>query len=464
MKSKRLVIVAMISIFSIQAYSQFEPLVNLSVGFILNGIPCDLDGDDDLDILLYSSNANEIYWRENIDGDFATHHTVMNDFISFRNFKHGDLDGDNDIDFAVLKSGSLCVFENTDGLGNFGEEIFVCNASDYVSDLYIADVDTDGDQDIVLRCGISDATTTVSWLENIENTFEFEAEQAIIDPSTRVKAMCFSDLNGDLKTDIVLGFNNRISWLRNLGNGEFSTENYITTSVNEVISVRAADIDGDGANDVIAASYNDNKLSWYKNSGIGAFGNQQLLVNPGNGGYQLLPIDIDNDDDIDLLGVSIYFEYFKKLFYYENYGSGSFSAAHLLADSAPIYEAFVGDIDNDNDQDIFTLHRTDIYGSGSFYFCENNLLTANPIIFENENCSAYPNPVIDRLNIKIDDDENYSIEVYDLSGKLVYAKNDITKSNSSINLTDLKNGLYIGKLKPTSDDTISKEIKIVIQR
>ena len=466
MKNLKIALVLIALIVSIHSYSQFEQPENLSVGYIFDGVPCDVDGDEDMDIILYSSQAGKIYWRENTNGNFDTQHDILTGSSFVISIKYGDLDSDGDNDFATLYSNGLSFFQNTDGAGNYSEGTFLSDEVDFAKELYIEDIDADGDQDIILRYAADDYINTISWFENIDNSLEFEPEQTIVEPSTSATTLCFIDLDGDLNKDMVLGFSDRIVWLSNLNNGNFSSENSVTTSVNEVISLDAADMDGDGDNDIVAASFNDNKLSWYKNSGTGSFGSQQLLTNNYLGGYRLKPIDIDNDADIDLVGISAVVDYYNTMFYYENTGSGNFNSPQNLSENAPINEVFIGDIDNDNDNDIITLHQTDMVGMGSFYLCENLLYSVNLNNCETENVMTYPNPVIDRLNIILNDNYSgcYSIELYELSGKLVYVNDGIRLTNSSINLEELSNGLYIGKLKLTKDNSIIKEFKILVQK
>jgi hypothetical protein len=154
------------------------------------------------------------------------------------------------------------------------------------------------------------------------------------------------------------------------------------------------------------------------------------------------------------------------MFFYENTGSGNFSSPQNIVETAAISEVFFGDVDNDNDVDIFTLHRTDMFGAGSFGLNKNQLYTVGVFDEKIERVQTYPNPVTDELTILFDGNNNssFSIELYDISGKQIYTKSDISPANSSIDLSELNNGLYIGKLISSENHEVIKELKVVIQR
>jgi hypothetical protein len=55
---------------------------------------------------------------------------------------------------------------------------------------------------------------------------------------------------------LLLLLDDKIAWYINDGNGNFSSEQIISTTANGAWSVYAIDIDGDGDNDVLSASAN----------------------------------------------------------------------------------------------------------------------------------------------------------------------------------------------------------------
>ena len=96
----------------------------------------------------------------------------------------------------------------------FGDQNTISTAADGAQSVFAADVDSDGDLD-VLSASINDDT---------------------------------------------------IAWYENDGSETF-TQRTITTSANGATSVFAADVDGDGDLDVLSASINDDTIAWYENNG-----------------------------------------------------------------------------------------------------------------------------------------------------------------------------------------------------
>ena len=89
-----------------------------------------------------------------------------------------------------------------------------------------------------------------------------------------------ADLDGDGDQDVLSASfdDNKIAWYENNGNGAFGEQRVITTRVLGAISVYAADLDGDGDPDVLSASFKSNRIAWYENDGNGGFGPQQVIT------------------------------------------------------------------------------------------------------------------------------------------------------------------------------------------
>ena len=51
----------------------------------------------------------------------------------------------------------------------------------------------------------------------------------------------------------------------------------ISSSISNAISVRTADLNGDGHPDVIASSLSDDNIVWFENDGDGSFDNDDFV-------------------------------------------------------------------------------------------------------------------------------------------------------------------------------------------
>ena len=74
-----------------------------------------------------------------------------------------------------------------------------------------------------------------------------------------------------------LAFNEALGCYKVIAGSFTGEENTISTSADRAYSVYAADLDGDGDFDVLSASGGDDKIAWYENDGNGNFGSQQII-------------------------------------------------------------------------------------------------------------------------------------------------------------------------------------------
>jgi uncharacterized repeat protein (TIGR01451 family) len=82
-------------------------------------------------------------------------------------------------------------------------------------------------------------------------------------------------------------------------------------------------------------------------------------------------------------------------------------------------------------------------------------------ISNNLNVTAYPNPTHDLVNFTISDAiGSVAVSLTDLSGKIVYSKNEISNSKVAIDVSNLSNGIYLYKVLEESSNhyTIGKLI------
>ena len=238
--------------------------------------------------------------------------------------RSADLDGDGDLDLVCCNNDvaaclpELVWFEN-DGAGNFGAPTTIhqwpSTAAGGVG-CDVGDFDGDGDVDAILAFGSSSSGPALGWLAN-DGAGNFDTDSGgiccnqgrVLNYSSGVYGpgnAQAADLDGDGDQDVISSslLDNKIAWYRNLGGGSFGPQQVISTSVSSAFAVYAADLDGDGDQDVLSASYLDDKVAWYPNLGGGSFGAQRVLSNTADGARGVHAADLDSDGDVDVLSAS----------------------------------------------------------------------------------------------------------------------------------------------------------------
>ena len=230
----------------------------------------DLDNDGDLDVLSASFDDDTIAWYEN-DGGVNPSWTA-NDIYTNADGAIAvfaiDLDGDGDVDIVSASAGddTITWYEN-DGQSNpsWTAEDIITNAT-LASDIHASDIDRDGDIDILYSAQNGDE---VAWLEN-DGGANPSWTKILISTQNGPTAVYAADMDGDGDEDVLTGFSgiDTVAWYENDGASNPGwTKHDIDTTANDPESIYAADIDGNGSLDIVAAINTDDNINWYKNYG-----------------------------------------------------------------------------------------------------------------------------------------------------------------------------------------------------
>ncbi len=421
----------------------------------------DLDGDGDMDVLSASEGDDKVAWYENLDGlgDFGSQQIITESLHAAVDVYTADLDGDGDKDVLVAAKGynqndsKIVWYENIDGLGNFGSQQNISLLANGAISVYAIDLDGDGDMD-VLSASFSD--NKIAWYENTDGLGNFGSQQIISNIALSARDVYAADLDGDGDMDVIAAAPGtaEVIWFENTdGLGNFGAEQVITNNALGVLSVYAIDIDGDDDMDVLAASTSGNKVAWYENlDGLGNFGTEQIITTGLERERVVYAADLDNDGDIDVL--SAYQEDLSgEIVWYENLdGQGTFGSHQVITtEAAAPRDVYVTDIDNDGDLDVLSASTVDY----KIAWYENlTILGVNKNDIE-KSISIYPNPVSYILNIE--NNSSYtinSIQIYDVLGRLVIEDNYPT---NQLDITTLTNGFFYVNIK-TDKGVISKKM------
>jgi hypothetical protein len=330
----------------------------------------DLDGDGDMDVLaaLYSDNA--IAWYENTDGhgNFGSQQVFTTQASLISCICGSDLDGDGDVDVlsASTQDDKIAWYENADGKGTFSPQQVISTTADMAIFVYAVDIDGDGDMDVLSASSQDDK---IAWYENIDGKGAFSPQKVITRDADAAWSVSAADLDTDGDMDVLSASagDDKIAYYENVdGQGTFGPQQIITEKADQARSVYAADLDGDGRADVLSASQKDDKIAWFRNRQETLWDRLvEHLIDPDfNGNISIYSADIDSDGDHDLIAAGDGIAYFENL----EDASGSF-LKHGVVDGS--YVVSLVDMDGDNDMDILGGRYKDILwwenaGSGIF--------------------------------------------------------------------------------------------------
>ena len=280
----------------------------------------DLDGDGDPDVLSASRLDDKLAWYENTDGagTFGAQQIISTRANGVVSVFAADVDGDGDPDAlsASEYDDEIAWYPNADGAGTFGDQQIISNLADSPRSVFAADLDGDGDPDVLSASFRDDE---VAWYENIDGAGTFGVQQIISNLADGAQSVFAADLDGDGDPDVLSasGNDDTVAWFENTdGAGTFGALQVISTEGDGAISVFAADLDGDGDLDVVSASGWDDEISWFENTdGAGTFGAQQIIHAPADGAFSAIAADLDGDGDREVLSAAHFDD---EIAWYEN--------------------------------------------------------------------------------------------------------------------------------------------------
>lgn len=275
----------------------------------------DVDSDGDTDLFLADRGGGDQLWRNRSNGrttTFDAGHLIADGLSDVDHVVTADLDGDGDRDVVVVSSqGNEILFSANEGEGVFAEPVTLCTP-DTPRFVATGDIDRDGDIDLMT---VNRGRQT-SWYENPGTTTrngpnwtEYAiGNVSLLDLGARGVLVDIDD-DGDLDAIVPSHFR-EIMLYRNdgtPGNGKWPQEKIADDVTVNAVSV--ADLDGDSDLDVIASDRWEASGVWYENPGavspstwtahlLAADNSSQLKVQT-----PLIGIDWDRDGDIDIAGV-----------------------------------------------------------------------------------------------------------------------------------------------------------------
>jgi hypothetical protein len=277
----------------------------------------DFDGDGDMDLAVadygFIGNGDSVsVLLNNGNGTFATRH---NYYVGLKPYKlaAADINGDGHIDLAVAREEQHLSILLNNGTGGFNAPV-VYNVNrggggDFYPNLTLADVDDDGDLDVLY-------VSTRTWI------------------------------NDD--TGVIAIFHNN-------GNGSLSAVQYISLIrfTAGPVDIKTGDLNGDGWPDLVAAHYDGRAgdgIEVVMSNGSGGF-RPAVRYPAGQTTVAAMVADVDSDGDLDLLSVD---NYSMEVTVHFNSGNGHFPLPRLFTVEPISTFLDAGDINGDGSLDIVT--------------------------------------------------------------------------------------------------------------
>ena len=444
-------------------------------------------------------------FSQSINVQLDTTQTLQDSDVGSVAYADIDQDGDNDLlitGFSSSQGVSTTLYEN-DGSGNFTAMAQPALVNVYTGAAEFADVDNDGDMDLLITGNTSSQAATANLYLN-DGIGNFSIASSTPFETSNGGDIDFGDIDGDNDLDLIMTGNdasgNVFSKLyTNSGTGSFTlVTGTIFTGVNSS-STEFIDVDNDGDLDLLICGADSSDVSTtklYENNGAGIFnlvtgtpfdnaqfgdiafgdtdndGDQDILIVGQNVSNQdIANLYINNGTSFSLLsntpfpGISLHSASFADFnndgkldllhvgnttsgligHIYENQGSNNFILADSTLSGSYLGSNIVADLNGDNKMDIVTTGTsfTSPFRAPKIYFNQTTLSVNE--LNDDVGLIIFPNPSSGLISVKINSASPTDIVIYDMTGRVILS--DTFFGNIWNTQLNEKSGIYLMRLR-----------------
>jgi hypothetical protein len=281
----------------------------------------DVDGDGRPDVVVVLNRAGSLVWFRNPGKPAARpwerHIVVKGGLPGAYDVALGDLDGDGRTDVAASSwtRGNRFAWYRNPGKAGFGKEWpshVIEGGLSETRTVRVADFNGDGRPDLL---GTASGASLVVWYENVGKRGEPPGwKKRVIDRDTAAPIHGQpADVDGDGDLDVVMAHGMRdglapvgkhqVVWYENVGKAGKGTEwkRHRVGALPAAFEAVAGDVDGDGKLDIVATAWGPaGRLVWFGNPGGKAPWAMHVLKDRWANANQVIATDLNGDRRLDL--------------------------------------------------------------------------------------------------------------------------------------------------------------------
>ncbi|WP_452226985.1 T9SS type A sorting domain-containing protein [Lacinutrix cladophorae] len=462
MKRKLLTGLSLLLISSMAlAQTTFEAKATINASTGANPYTIDsglLDNDAYVDIVIGTDGGNTVEWyKNNGDGTFAASVTLVATGAEALLYVEGvhiadvNGDGNNDILATSYGNSNLVWFANN-GDGTFADAVTIgtslISGAGTVTTGYI---DADSTLDVaVVAYGSGD----VFWFAN-NGSGVFTGPYTISSiPTSGPGDIELTDYDNDGDLDAVIAFSDAGTievYDNNLlpsGAGVVSFTKYdntVSSGNGYLFDIDVKDVNDDGILDILKSDNNPSggnpNIAYYTKdtSGTSTTFTETTIATSISRTSLATVADFDNDSFNDLIVTNGRVTN-QDVIWFESDNFGGFGSEITLDDShSSIFDITINDFDNDGDLDFATVS----YYQSDLNWFENKLITLDVEDNTLQEITMYPNPTKNNLYFKGNINGDLNVSVYNVLGKRVI--HSAVKTGQALDVSKLNNGVYIIK-------------------
>ena len=356
----------------------------------------DFDGDGDVDLISrpMGFQAMKLYQNQGMSDPSFTISDIENTTSFGGDIISADIDNDGDVDIIGGEFGLLTIAYN-DGLGNFGIQT---TSETGAFRLDTGDMDDDGQLDII---GLNNQSLYIFINDNLSFT-----SLLIEDDLQSLATFDVMDYDGDGDLDIIGGrttiFDEHIILYRNNGDATFDKATLVNNGGSLIHSITHSDFNGDNLPDIVYGSDRDLVVLMSTNNGF-------EKIDIGTGIFERVDVgDMNGDGNIDIVATND-----SGILWYESMPDQSFMEREVSSSSADD-DFTIADFNGDGALDILGVRI------GMTVYLSN--IPQNPSSTSELSKAAYkifPNPTRDFVNLQATEGNNLFYVLRNMQGQQI---------------------------------------------